>query len=123
MKKVMVLLSLCAVASTAMAGFYTGQSAEFDPFEPGLRGVMNKLYGEGNFQRIDDAYDNLWSYASRMITGSAQFEAKFSAIGRATFGYFEGTDSTKFNPLYLQHQGFRLCQSEQTGDHGRSGSQ
>lgn len=99
MKKVMVVLSLFAVASTAMAAF-TPINPKNTPFEPGIRGVMNKLYGEGNFQRIDDARDNLWNYDNIEGLGSAQFEAKFSAVGRATFGFFSGMDSTKFNPLF-----------------------
>jgi hypothetical protein len=97
MKKLIVLLSLVAVASTAMAGV-TPVNPFGGLFEPGITGVMNHLYGEGNFTRIDDSKDNLWSYVA--ATGSAQFEAKFSAIGKATFGYFEGTDSAAFNPLF-----------------------
>ncbi len=97
MKKVIVLLSLVAIASTAMAGF-TPVNPQSKPFEPGIRGVMNRLYGEGNFARVDDATDNLWSYVDGM--GSAQFEAKFSAVGKATFGYFEGEDSSQFNSLF-----------------------
>jgi hypothetical protein len=99
MKNTIVLLALVAMASTAMASF-TPVNPLGSPFEPGIRGVMKKLYGEGNFKRIDDSYDNLWSYASLDGDGSAQFEAKFSAVGKATFGYFAGTDSTEFNPLF-----------------------
>jgi hypothetical protein len=98
MKKMLVLLSLVAVASSAMAGF-TPVNPQNHPGEPGIRGVLNKLYGEGNFARVDDGYDDLWSYAS-LENGSAQFEAKFSAVGKATFGYFRGADSAKFNPLF-----------------------
>lgn len=99
MKKSLVLFSLVAIASAAMADF-TPVNPKSTPFEPGIRGVMNRLYGEGNFQRIDDARDNLWNYDNIEGLGSAQFEAKFSAVGRATFGFFSGTDSNKFNPLF-----------------------
>jgi hypothetical protein len=98
MKKLLVVLSLVAVASTAMAGF-TPVNPQNRPFEPGIRAIMNRLYGENNFTRVDDGYDNLWSYAS-LENGSAQFEAKFSAVGKATFGYFAGANSAKFNPLF-----------------------
>ena len=62
MKKLIVLLTLIAVASTAMAGITTVRPMG-SPFEPGLNRIMNHLYGEGNFTRIDDSKDNLWSYA------------------------------------------------------------
>jgi hypothetical protein len=98
MKKLLVVLSLVAVASTAMAGITrVNQQAGF---EPGLREVMTELYGKGNFARVDDAYDNLWSYDNLNGLGEAQFEAKFSAVGKATFGYFSGAKSAKFNPLF-----------------------
>lgn len=96
MKKALIL-ALVAVASTAMAGI-TPINPYGGLFEPGIYSVMNHLYGVGNYTRIDDSIDNLWSYAA--AEGSAQFEAKFSAVGKATFGYFEGTDSTQFNALF-----------------------
>jgi hypothetical protein len=106
MKKSLVLLALVAMASTVMAGVTTQINPPSRPGEPGIRGIMNKLYGEGNFARVDDGYDNLWSYAS-LENGSAQFEAKFSAVGRATFGFFGGTNSARFNPLFsVTNNGF-----------------
>lgn len=99
MKKVLVLLVMVAVASTAMADM-TRVNSQNKLFEPGLNRIMNHLYGAGNYERVDDAYDNLWTYDNLSGLGSAQFEAKFSAVGKATFGFFSGTDSTKFNPLF-----------------------
>jgi len=99
MKKLLVLLSLVAVASTAMAGVTTPVNSNNSFFEPGLHRIMNTLYGVGKYERVDDALDNFWSYGPDG-TGVAQFEAKFSAVGKATFGYFEGTGSAAFNPLF-----------------------
>jgi hypothetical protein len=98
MKKLLVMLSLVAVASTAMAGF-TPVNPHGGFFEPGITGVMDYLYGAGFYERVEDPIDNFWSYGLGG-TGVAKFEAKFSAIGKATFGYFEGTDSKEFNPLF-----------------------
>lgn len=97
MKRAVVLCSLLAVASSALADF-TPIHSQNRLFEPGIQRIMNHLYGQGNYVRVDDATDDLWYYAAE--TGSAQFEAKFSAIGKATFGFFSGTDSMKFNSLF-----------------------
>jgi hypothetical protein len=98
MKKLLVVLSLVAVASTAMAGF-TPVNPKGGLFEPGFDRIMKHIYGKDvAYARVDDATDNLWSYVDGM--GSAQFEAKFSAVGKATFGYFEGEHSTQFNSLF-----------------------
>ncbi len=99
MKKVLVLSVLVAVASTAMAGM-TPVNSQNKFFEPGIYSVLDKLYGKNSYERVDDAFDNLWNYDNLAGIGSAQFEAKFSAVGAATFGYFSGTDSMKFNPLF-----------------------
>jgi hypothetical protein len=98
MKKVLVLLSLVAVASTAMAGF-TPINPQVRPNEPGIRGILNELYDGATYKRVDDAFDNLWSYGPDG-TGVAEFEAKFSAVGKATFGFFSGAQSAIFNPLF-----------------------
>jgi hypothetical protein len=100
MKKLLVVLSLVAVASTAMAGVTTQINPPSRPGEPGIRKIMNELYDGATYQRVGDAFDTLWSYNNLDGLGSAQFEAKFSAVGKATFGYFKGADSAKFNPLF-----------------------
>jgi hypothetical protein len=99
MKKLLVVLSLIAVASTAMAGI-TPVNAKDGLFEPGLDRIMTHIYGKGvSFDRVEDPSDNFWSYGPDG-TGVAKFEAKFSAVGKVTFGYFEGEDSTQFNSLF-----------------------
>jgi hypothetical protein len=114
MKKIAIVLSLAIVASSAMAGF-TPVNPQYHFGEPGIRGIMNKLYGQDNFVRVDDGYDSLWSYMAE--TGSAQFEAKFSAVGRATFGFFSGADAARFNPLFSVRQyGFAKPQNPITAE-------
>ncbi len=106
MKNGMIVLFVVAFAVSAQAGMTTVNPTpwrgpvfrEFN-LETGNNSVLNQLYGADNYYRIDDSLDGLWSYFDS-DSGTAVFEAKFSSIGKATFGFFTGKDSTVFNPLF-----------------------
>lgn len=61
--------------------------------------VMNYLYGAGNYTRIDDSVDQIWSVSS----GNTFVVAKFAGNGEV-LGYFPGasgpTNASTFQALY-----------------------
>lgn len=61
--------------------------------------ILNHLYGAGNYTRVDDSFDQIWS----INNGNTNAVAKFAG-NASTFGYYAGntgvTDGTTFNSLF-----------------------
>ena len=93
---------IAAVAVAALAIIVAAPSANASltawhpsPNEPNLDQVLERLYGMGNLERIDDSLDQLWTNTA----GTAWAKARY-ASQVPTFGFLPGPSGGPFNPLF-----------------------
>jgi hypothetical protein len=90
-----------AVAVAAMAIVLAAPSVQASltawypsPNEPDLDQILNRLYGNGNLERIDDSLDQLWTNTA----GEAWAKARY-ASQVPTFGFLPNASGGSFNSL------------------------
>ncbi|RJR33965.1 MAG: DUF4114 domain-containing protein [Desulfobacteraceae bacterium] len=99
MKKVSVALVVTIAALFLHCGSARAYLTTINPIggsgsEPSLFNIMDTLYGVGNYNRVDDSFDQVWLN----ISGSATAMAKYASYSQ-TFGYIPETDP-QFHELF-----------------------
>ena len=98
MKRLILIAVVCAFISVPALADLTpiGTPSASEPqLLLGTDPILAHLYGAGNFQRIDDDFDQLWIN----LNGGATAEGKWAGATE-TFGYLPGSSGGTFVPLF-----------------------
>jgi hypothetical protein len=118
MKKIVIALFLLFSGIFMTTGIATAATTPVSPsLEYSLTDILSDIYGPGNFERIDDSFDQIWNPA----VGNATAQAKYSEFSY-DFGYIPQNDTgdfTNFQKLFdISGKGFNLNDPEGELDWG-----